>query len=112
MSATSSRTWIDRNARDRIYLNGVKAFGQGGYLLQQPPSSATDPKDTHWYGLTVAAVIAGAALAGLMTGSFAVRTYAVRTGANAGVSIQTMDDAQKGKHACNRMNECKGQGGL
>src|SRR5260370_40015110 len=57
------------------------------------------------------AVIAGAAVAGLMTGSLAVRTYAVGAGANAGVSIQTMDDVQKGKHACKGMNECKGQGG-
>jgi hypothetical protein len=57
------------------------------------------------------AVIAGAAVAGLMTGSFAVPTYAVGAGANAGVSIQTMDDVQKGKHACKGMNECKGQGG-
>jgi hypothetical protein len=58
------------------------------------------------------AVIAGAAVAGLLTGSFAVRAYAATTTANskAGVALQQMDDA-KGKHGCKGQNECKGQGG-
>jgi hypothetical protein len=57
------------------------------------------------------AVIAGAAVAGLLTGSFAVRAYAASTSGHAGVSLQTMADAEKGKHACKGQNECKGQGG-
>ena len=58
------------------------------------------------------AVIAGAAVAGLLTGSFAVRAYAASTTKpNAGVSLQTMADAEKGKHGCKGQNECKGQGG-
>jgi hypothetical protein len=58
------------------------------------------------------AVIAGAAVAGLLTGSFAVRSYAATATANskAGVALQQMDDA-KGKHSCKGQNECKGQGG-
>jgi hypothetical protein len=58
------------------------------------------------------AVIAGAAVAGLLTGSFAVRSYAATTTAHskAGVALQQMDDA-KGKHGCKGQNECKGQGG-
>ena len=58
------------------------------------------------------AVIAGAAVAGLLTGSFAVRSFAATTTANskAGVALQQMDDA-KGKHGCKGQNECKGQGG-
>jgi hypothetical protein len=58
------------------------------------------------------AIIAGAAVAGLLTGSFAVRAYAATTTANskAGVALQQMDDA-KGKHGCKGQNECKGQGG-
>src|SRR6266481_1649070 len=58
------------------------------------------------------AVIAGAAVAGLLTGSFAVRSYAATATANskAGVALQQMDDA-KGKHGCKGQNECKGQGG-
>lgn len=56
-------------------------------------------------------VIAGAAIAGLLVGSSAVRAYATSTSHGAGVSLQTMDDAQKGKHACKGQNECKGQGG-
>jgi hypothetical protein len=57
------------------------------------------------------AMIAGAAVAGLLTGSFAVRAYAASTSGHAGVSLQTMADAEKGKHACKGQNECKGQGG-
>jgi hypothetical protein len=58
------------------------------------------------------AVIAGAAVAGLLTGSFAVRAYAASTAEKAGVSLQTLaDDSEKGKHACKGQNECKGQGG-
>ncbi len=57
------------------------------------------------------AVIAGAAVAGLMTGSFAVRAYAASTTAShAGVAVQTLAD-DKGKHGCKGQNECKGQGG-
>jgi hypothetical protein len=59
------------------------------------------------------AVIAGAAVAGLLTGSFAVRAYAASTTSNPGVALhtQTMADAEKGKHSCKGQNECKGQGG-
>jgi hypothetical protein len=57
------------------------------------------------------AVIAGAAIAGLMTGSLAVRSYAVSVQGKAGTPAQTLDDAQKGKHSCKGQNECKGQGG-
>ena len=57
------------------------------------------------------AVIAGAAVAGLLTGSLAVRAYAATTSGHAGVSLQTMADAEKGKHSCTGKNECKGQGG-
>ena len=60
------------------------------------------------------AVIAGAAVAGLLSGSLAVRTYAASTPSHAGVSLQTMADAEKSpipKHACKGQNECKGQGG-
>jgi hypothetical protein len=57
------------------------------------------------------AVIAGAAVAGLLTGSIAVRAYAASTSGNPGVSLQTMADAEKGKHACKGQNDCKGQGG-
>ena len=60
------------------------------------------------------AVIAGAAVAGLLSGSLAVRTYAASTPSHVGVSLQTMAEAEKSplpKHACKGQNECKGQGG-
>ena len=56
-------------------------------------------------------MIAGAAMAGLLTGSFAVRAYAASTSSKVGVSLQTLADDQKGKHGCKGQNECKGQGG-
>ena len=60
---------------------------------------------------TTKALIAGAAAAGLLTGSLAVRTYAANVGVKAGVSLQTVADDAKGTHGCKGQNECKGQGG-
>jgi hypothetical protein len=57
------------------------------------------------------AVIAGAAIAGLMTGSLAARSYGAGVQGNAGNAIQTLNDPQKGTHSCKGQNECKGQGG-
>jgi len=58
------------------------------------------------------AVIAGAAVAGLLTGSFAVRAYAASNmTSHAGVSLQTQTMADAGKHACKGQNSCKGKGG-
>ena len=37
--------------------------------------------------------------------------YGRSTSGHAGVSPQTLADAEKGKHACKGKNECKGQGG-
>jgi hypothetical protein len=57
------------------------------------------------------AVVAGAAIAGLLTGSVAARAYAASTApTKAGVPVQTLD-AEKGKHSCKGQNDCKGQGG-
>jgi hypothetical protein len=58
---------------------------------------------------TSKALIAGAAVAGLMAGSLPVRAFAANTSAQPGVSLQTMGD--KGAHACKGQNACKGQGG-
>src|SRR5260221_255005 len=59
------------------------------------------------------AIIAGAAVAGLLTGSAAVRANAASTSSHPGVSLQTMADQKQPlpKHACNGQNDCKGQGG-
>lgn len=57
------------------------------------------------------AVIAGAAIAGLLAGSMAVRTYAASTSVKAGTALRTVADDEKGKHSCKGHNECKGQGG-
>jgi len=61
------------------------------------------------------ALVAGAALAGLMTG-VAARTYASSAPANPrGTSLtswgQLDDTGDKGKHDCKGQNTCKGQGG-
>jgi hypothetical protein len=57
------------------------------------------------------AVIAGAAVAGLLTGSIAVRAYAVSACQIAGTSIHNLVDSDAGKHSCKGQNDCKGQGG-
>jgi hypothetical protein len=52
-------------------------------------------------------LLAGAAVAGLMTGSIGVRTFAAGERTPAGVLLQTMVE----KHACKGKNSCRGQGG-
>jgi hypothetical protein len=59
---------------------------------------------------TTRSILTAAALAGLYSGSFAVRVHAAAT--RPGQTI-IGDDASKdaGKHACKGQNSCKGQGG-
>jgi hypothetical protein len=57
------------------------------------------------------AVITGAAVAGLFTGSIAVRAYAASASNIAGSSIHNLVDSDTGKHSCKGQNDCKGQGG-
>jgi len=59
------------------------------------------------------ALLAGAAIAGLMTGTSA-RIHAAQTNTTGAQLIQAgtlADDSDKGKHACKGQNACKGQGG-
>ena len=58
-------------------------------------------------------IIAGAAVAGLMSGSFALQAHAANVSNRAGVSLQQMGDknADTDKHACKGLNSCKGKGG-
>ncbi len=64
--------------------------------------------------MTKKTMIAGAAIAGLMSGSFAVTAHAVQSSSKAGVSLKMGDKKDKDatdKHACKGMNSCKGKGG-
>ncbi len=64
--------------------------------------------------MTKKAMIAGAAIAGLMSGSFAVSAHATQSSSKAGVSlgIGTMADSPAAdKNACKGKNSCKGKGG-
>ena len=57
-------------------------------------------------------ILAGAALAGLMSGSFAVQAHAANVTGKAGVSLKQMnDEGQKDVHSCKGQNSCKGKGG-
>jgi hypothetical protein len=56
---------------------------------------------------TTKTLLAGAAVAGLMTGSAGIRTFAAGEPTPAGVLLQTMVE----KHACKGKNSCRGQGG-
>ena len=59
------------------------------------------------------AILAGAAIAGLMSGSFAVRAHAANVSGKAGVSLNQMNDSKEKKdvHSCKGNNSCKGKGG-
>src|SRR5713101_4864269 len=59
--------------------------------------------------MTRKTMIAGAAIAGLMSGSFAVTAHAVQTSSRAGVSLK-MGDKDKYKDATDK-HACKGKGG-
>ena len=50
-------------------------------------------------------ILAGAAIAGLMSGSFAVQAHAANVTNKAGVSLKQMSDETKDVHSC------KGKGG-
>ena len=57
-------------------------------------------------------MIAGAAIAGLMSGSFAVTANAVQSSAKAGVSLEMAKKKEAAdKHDCAGKNSCKGKGG-
>jgi hypothetical protein len=61
-------------------------------------STVTNPTEPRKRMKPSKAVITGAAIAGLITGSLAVRAYAASTADHAGVSSQTLAEAEKGKH--------------
>jgi hypothetical protein len=61
-------------------------------------------------------ILAGAAIAGLMSGSFAVQAHAANLSSRAGVPLKQMADSdgqkkEKDVHSCKGMNSCKGKGG-
>jgi hypothetical protein len=63
--------------------------------------------------MTTKAILAGAAVAGLMSGSFAVQGHAAKSSPKPGVSLQQMGDKHpdKDKNSCKGENSCKGKGG-
>ena len=62
--------------------------------------------------MTSKAIIAGAAVAGLMSGAFAVQASAATSTAKPGVSLSQMGKkADSDKHSCKGENSCKGKGG-
>ena len=60
--------------------------------------------------MTKKTMVAGAAIAGLMSGSFAATSHAAVATGKPGVSLQQGKMA-KDKHACQGQNSCKGKGG-
>jgi len=56
-------------------------------------------------------ILAGAAIAGLMSGSFVVQAHATNVSNKAGVSLKQMNDETKDVHTCKGQNSCKGKGG-
>ena len=60
--------------------------------------------------MTKKAIVAGAAIAGVMSGATAVQAHAANISTKAGVLLQ-QDASKKDKHACQGQNSCKGKGG-
>jgi hypothetical protein len=62
--------------------------------------------------MTKKTMIAGAAIAGLMSGSFAVTAHAAQSSSKAGVSLEMGKKKEAtDKHDCKGKNSCKGKGG-
>jgi len=59
--------------------------------------------------MTKKTVVAGAAIAGLMSGSFAATSHTAVSTVKPGVSLEAAK--AKEKHACQGQNSCKGKGG-
>jgi hypothetical protein len=57
-------------------------------------------------------ILAGAAIAGLMSGSSAVQAHLTSVTTGAGISLTPMSEKEtKDQHACKGQNSCKGKGG-
>ena len=61
--------------------------------------------------MTKKTIIAGAAIAGLMSGSFAATTHASVSTGKPGVALQMGKKDATDKHSCEGKNSCKGKGG-
>ena len=68
-------------------------------------------KQTKGTNMKSKTILAGAAIAGLMSGSFAVQAHAANVTNKAGVSLKQMSDETKDVHSCKGQNSCKGKGG-
>jgi hypothetical protein len=94
----------ERNGRPRLSAGLVEA-------RHLHPEKTRQPNQRYQIMKPSRTVITGAAVAGLLTGSFAVRAHAASTSGHAGTSLQIAADDAAGKHACKGQNACKGQGG-
>jgi hypothetical protein len=70
-----------------------------------------DQKQKRKNNMKTKALIAGAAIAGLMSGSFAVQAHAATSNSKAGVSLEMGKKKDKDQHSCKGNNSCKGKGG-
>lgn len=62
--------------------------------------------------MTSKTILAGAAIAGLMSGSFALQAHAAAASGKAGTSLSQMGDKKdKDVNSCKGQNSCKGKGG-
>jgi hypothetical protein len=81
---------------------GLDRFGELPYSGKKPKTERKNMKSK--------TLLAGAAIAGLMSGSFAVQAHAANISTKAGVSLSQMSH-KKDVHACKGQNSCKGKGG-
>ena len=88
-----------------LLLSGTAPMDSGNL---RPPDKKPKKDKT----MTSKAILAGAAIAGLMSGSFAVQAQAANATGKAGVSLSEMSKKEKKDvHSCKGQNSCKGKGG-
>jgi hypothetical protein len=80
----------------------------GGFAPLRRRAKTNNP--TRKVNMTSKTLIAGAAIAGLMSGASAMQAHAAKISTKAGVLLQ-QDASKKDKHACQGQNSCKGKGG-
>jgi hypothetical protein len=101
----------ERNLRGKVSLRALQPILNTSRRLIAATWGVQKKQETKNQMNTTKTLIAGAAVAGLMAGSLPVRAYAANTSTQAGVSLQTLAEGEKGTHSCKGQNACKGQGG-
>jgi hypothetical protein len=105
LGGESGKTEANRSYFEVLGIKTARFASHQRSLAHHSPSKAQNKM------LPSKTILAGAAVAGLLTGSFAVRSYAANVSGTMVSAVHNLADQDKGKHGCKGQNSCKGQGG-